>query len=547
MMLFSRRSASLVVAATLSMVACASDEPAESVGETPTSDGPVSTAPNPTSPSPPEPTADSVPDVGLAAPTTPPAQVCGNDALLAGPSEPPPAAIVVEPGDDVSDISDAAPAGSTFWFAPGTHSLASGQYNSINPADGATYIGAPGAVLDGGGIAAYAFIGTSDDVTISHLTVQNFVAPNNEGVVNHDSGDGWIVEYTTIRDNAGAGLMMGSDNVYRHNCLLDNGQYGINAFRCRSYDDFPSTCGGPIRNAVVEGNEIAGNNQDDWETVQPGCGCTGGVKFWDVDGAVVRDNWIRENLSVGLWADNNNRGFLVENNYISDNRSEALWFEAGYDAIIRNNTIVRNTWGKGAEFDERGDSFPIGTIYISEAGSDSTLDLASPTFLITGNNFVDNWGGVVLWENSDRFCSSPAHTHLAYCTLHFGDGYDPEPCDEANIGKLDDVYLCRWPTENVEVSDNVFSIDKDVVGCAGSDRCGLSAIVANFGTFPDWSPFKGEVIQRSITFDQNNKFLDNTYEGDWQFSALEPGNVLDWDEWTDAPFSQDAGSTFSAG
>ena len=29
---------------------------------------------------------------------------------------------------------------------------------------------------------------------------------------------------------------------------------------------------------------------------------------------------------------------------------------------------------------------------------------------ITGNTFIDNWNGVTLWENADRFCGSPANT-----------------------------------------------------------------------------------------------------------------------------------------
>jgi hypothetical protein len=474
-----------------------------------------------------------------AAPAAPPARVCGDDGVLAGPETPPEGAVIVEPGDDVGALGD-APAGTVFWFAPGVHSFAASQFTNIRPAEGQTFVGAPGAVLDGGGVAAYAFVGTEPGVTIRHLTVQNFVAPNNEGVVNHNSGDDWTVEYSTIRENAGAGLMMGSRNVYRFNCIADNGQYGINAFRCRSFDDFPRSCGGPIRDVVVESNQISGNNRDDWETVRPGCGCTGGVKFWDVDGARVAGNWFHANLSVGLWADNNNRRFVVEENYFSENTSEALWFEAGYDASIRHNTLVENTWGKGGDFDERGDSFPIGSIYVSEAGAD--VDLGMERFEIVENVLVDNWGGVVLWENSDRFCSSPAHTHGAYCTLYFEDGYDPEPCSESNIGTLADPMLCRWSTENVLVEGNYFAIDADAVGCAGSSRCGLNAVVANFGTFPDWSPFTGEMIQQAITFEQNNVFRDNTYSGSWRFNPFEPGNVIEFDEWQAEPYGQDAGS-----
>ena len=107
-------------------------------------------------------------------------------------------------------------------------------------------------------------------------------------MVNHDAGRGWIIETNTIRANTGAGLFVGSDNVVRSNCLADNGQYGLSAFRPEG-----------ITNVVVDGNEIAGNNTDDWEARKPGCGCTGGTKFWEVTGATITGNWVHDNKGPG--------------------------------------------------------------------------------------------------------------------------------------------------------------------------------------------------------------------------------------------------------
>ena len=78
---------------------------------------------------------------------------------------------------------------------------------------GDTFIGAPGAILDGQHANRYAFGGDAADVTIKFLTVQNFGSAgdnNNEGVVNHDSAEGWTVDSSTIQKNAGAGVMLGS-------------------------------------------------------------------------------------------------------------------------------------------------------------------------------------------------------------------------------------------------------------------------------------------------------------------------------------------------
>jgi hypothetical protein len=87
-------------------------------------------------------------------------------------------------------------------------------------------------------------------------------------VVNHDSTERWTVHANLIQKNAGSGVMVGSGSRVTANCLRDNGQYGFNAYHADDVRD------------VVDGNEITGNNTDDWEKREPGCGCTGGGKFW---------------------------------------------------------------------------------------------------------------------------------------------------------------------------------------------------------------------------------------------------------------------------
>jgi hypothetical protein len=479
-------------------------------------------------------------------PTAPPAQICGNNSILgAGPASAPAGAITVPVGNN-SGI-DFSQDGKTYWFAPGVHTLGTGAYSQIMPGDNSTFVGAPGAVIDGQNKNLYAFTGQATNVKIQYLTIKNFgtgLSNNNEGTVNHDSGDNWLVEYTTITNVDGAALMMGNNNTYRYNCLKDNGQYAINAYRCRDYDNYPKQCGGSVLNPVVDHNEISGNNVDDWEARIEGCGCTGGIKFWDAKDGKVTNNYVHHNKSVGVWFDNSNRGFLIEGNYIDGNDSQALFLEAGYDAKIVSNTIKNNTWKEGRSF--VGDSFALGTVYISENGSDPNLSPRYYPMSISNNYFENNWGGVVLWENSDRFCGSPANTHGDYCTQYFGGGYDPAPCSQANIGQLADKYKCRWSTQNVLVENNEFRIDKNVIGtgCAGANWCGLSGIFSNYGTYPDWSPFKAWTIPDRITFSQNNVFRNNKYYGDWKFKLRDQGsNVVDWNAWRGAPYNQDAGST----
>ncbi len=73
-------------------------------------------------------------------------------------------------------------------------------------------------MLDGQHRNYYAFAGDSPRVTISYLTVENFGTPGgnmNQGVVNHNSARGWTVDHSTVKDNAGAGVMLGSRNRLR--------------------------------------------------------------------------------------------------------------------------------------------------------------------------------------------------------------------------------------------------------------------------------------------------------------------------------------------
>jgi parallel beta-helix repeat protein len=455
--------------------------------------------------------------------------VCDDRAVLDGPAEGPSGSVVVQPGEDLSVLTGANPAGTVFWLAPGVHTLADGEFAQVVPKDGNTYVGAPGAVLDGRGVNRYAFTQQAANVTIEHLTVTGFVAPNNEGVVNHDAGDDWTIRHTTIENNAGAGLMIGDGNLVEGNCLRDNGQYGFNAYEPDGVVD-----------VTLRGNEITGNNTDDWESQQPGCGCTGGGKFWNTTGAVVEDNYIHHNLSVGLWADGVNSDFLIDGNRIEANHGEGIFYEQSYNATITNNTLIGNALVKGPT----NPGFPAGAIYISEAGADPRAPGGQSTLQISGNTFQDNWSGVILWENADRFAGSPADTSNAM-TLVNPDITRDDCANPALIGTEPYYSDCRWNTQNVLVTNNSFAFDPTIIGpdCTPENGCGFNGLFSNFGTYPDWSPYQGTVIQDAITFTQNNTFTTNTYTGPWQFKAFDPATTLTWDEWRTDPYNQDTEST----
>ena len=467
-----------------------------------------------------------------AAPTTPSAAICADHSVLDGPATAPLGAVRVNPGTDLYATAQANPPGTTFWLAPGTHTLGNDQFSQVVPKDGDTFVGAPGAILDGRGLNRYAFTQTATGVTIRYLTIQNFVSPNNESVVNHDSGPNWTVEYTTIRNNKGAGVAMGTNNVIRYSCLTNNGQYGFTAFR-------PGTV-----NLTFDHNEVSYNDADDIETSDPYCGCSGGGKFFDVRQAVVTANWVHHNKAQGLFADTNAVGFLFEGNYINDNTSEGLVYETSYNAYIHNNTLVRNALRKGAIFAARNDSFPVTAIYLQESGGDARVNNGIySTLEVSGNHLVDNWGGVTIWENADRFCNTVGSTAAGFCPI--AGVATVAKCTAPTISTAPYYDDCRWKAQNISVHDNDFILDKSAINC--SNNCGQQGLFSNAGSSPSWSPYQGNVIQQAVTYHQNNHFSHNSYVGNWLFDSYSPGNGLSFAQWQASPSLQDLDSTSASG
>ena len=492
-------------------------------------------------------------------------QICSNGVLNGGPTSAPAGAITVPAGDNKN--FNFSQNNKTFWFAPGTHTIGTDpnqdNFGGITPGTGSTYIGAPGAILDGKNAVQYAFKGNVDNVRVAYLEVQNFGRGNdnnNEGVINHDAGDGWTMEYLNAHNNDGAAVFLGSQNTVRYNCLKDNGQYGFSMFKV------PVNGDSAIKNIVITQNEISGNNQDDWETQIPGCGCTGAGKFWDVKGATVTNNYVHDNLSTGLWADTNDIDFLFDSNWIEHNNGEGIWYEISYNATISRNVMKRNAWTSG----QNNTGSPGPAIYISESGGDSRLPSStsgSTNLQIKNNLLEDNFSGVSIYENSNRFCNSNGNTSTGYCTPFINPTTISEPHDTTYPHPVSDTHPCytqiknapytndcRWHSKNVQVFNNEFHFDDTVVPCAGS-YCGVQALFATgsdnmnpgTGPYPNWVPTAYNIanVQNDVMFNNNNKFFNNAYFGRWRF-AKGYGERINFASWQAGPFLQDNGSTYVA-
>jgi len=120
-------------------------------------------------------------------------------------------------------------------------------------------------------------------------------------------------------------------------------------------------------------------------------------------------------------------------------------------------------------------------------------------------------------------------------------------CDARNIDTTPFYGDCRWKTQNVSVDHNVFDFNPANMGssCTVKNACGFQGLFSEYGTYPSWSPYQGTAVGRHITFEQDNHFSSNVYNGPWRFVANEQGDVIDWEQWQAGPYGQDANSIMS--
>jgi hypothetical protein len=444
-----------------------------------------------------------------------PTAICGT-SILNGPTSAPAGAVTLSPG--ASTIQNAIAAhpngGTTYYLTAGTYPINS----PINPNNNDTFIGAPGAVIDGSSTQQVAF-GLNDHatgVTLKYLTIEHFAGPQNNGIVNQGQGAGWTIQYCTIRDNldqnGGAnGIMLGDNNVASYNCVTGNAQTGISSDGSTGF--------------VVDRNEISSNGVG-YEAAHP-CGCSGGMKFFTSTKGTLTNNWIHDNGSIGLWIDTNNSFFLLRGNVIEKNENEGIMYEISYNGVIEDNVIQFN----GIAGNVTVSDFTEPSIYVSESGG---YDAGAAVMLsgidvngvlrIANNLFYDNADGVTLYQNASRCCGSQDGCSTSCTTLPLYSEVD------AHGNK-------RWNTQNVTVSNNTFTNDSDAGCTTQPSKHNYCVVTGLFSTAMS--------IDQAIAFQQNNVFENNTYTGPWQFlSPDQSSSLMPPATWQAAPFNQDRGSVF---
>ena len=236
------------------------------------------------------------------------------------------AEVAVFPGDSIQALVNANPEGTTFIIKAGRH-----LRQQVIPKDGDSFVGESGAILDGDGVATYAFGRGGVGVTVRGLIIEHYVPPLGWGVFlpgTQGVARDWVVEGNEVRYNSGGGIGAGTGWVVRNNFIHHNGQIGV----------FTNSLNVDV---VFEGNEIAFNNTDHidsrWEA--------GGGKFVLSKNLIVRGNYVHDNEGPGIWPDMNNINVLIEDNLVTDNYGPGINYEASYAAVIRDNVVEGNGFG----------------------------------------------------------------------------------------------------------------------------------------------------------------------------------------------------------
>ena len=115
--------------------------------------------------------------------------------------------------------------------------------------------------------------------------------------------------------------------------------------------------------------------------------------------------------------------------------------------------------------------------------------------------FINNWGGVVLYENADRYCGSAGNSSTGYCTL-----VDPSvatlgKCTKPSLIGTNPYYNdCRWKTQNVLVKGNYFAFDPTKIGpeCTSDKYCGFNGVFSAWGSCGRTRVPPLKIILRSI-------------------------------------------------
>ncbi len=234
--------------------------------------------------------------------------------------------------------------------------------------------------------------GMAGDVTVSYLNINNDQHTTTGTIY---TGSGWTITHDNIHDGYskgpgyGVALYGGDEGTIEYNCLSKMGDYGENIFGTGSKFDY---------NEVYESNY-----QPD-----PGCGCSGGGKWWGTLNSDIVDNaFVNDGIGdsgFAIWLDNGNTGTLISGNFFNQTAGPAISSETGFNLDITDNLFENDNWGTG---DGCGNSNCTGDVGLNSSGGFNIPGSRyNNQISISDNQFIDDWGGVGIWQSGARSCEN---------------------------------------------------------------------------------------------------------------------------------------------
>jgi hypothetical protein len=234
------------------------------------------------------------------------------------------------------------------------------------------------------------------------------------------TGSGWTITHNNIHDGYstpgnGVAIYGGDHGTIEYNCLSRMGDYGVNLFGTGSKFNY---------------NEIFESNYKP----DPGCGCSGGGKWWGTLNAdIVGNAFVNDSPGGGtpIWLDNGNSGTLISGNYFNKSYSSAIVSETGFNLKITGNLFMDGGWGKGSG--GCGNNCNGAVNLNSSGGFNVPGSRYENQVLVSGNQFMDNWQGITIWQAGSRSCENSGEgwpNDAAYCSGGF-----PNSASAASGGK----------------------------------------------------------------------------------------------------------------
>jgi len=244
------------------------------------------------------------------------------------------------------------------------------------------------------------------NVSVEYLSISNDLHTT-AGTIS--TGSGWTIEHNNIHDSygkpgQGVALYNADQATIEYNCFAKLGDYAGNLSGTATSFKYNEVLKTPYK-------------------PDPGCGCSGGGKWWGTLNADIVDNaFVADGVGgsqPAIWLDNGNTGTLIEGNYFYRDAGSAIANETGYNMRIRGNLFLYDGWGNGQGKGSNND----GAVNLNSSGGFNIPGSRYENSIsISSNYFIDDWEGINIWQSGQRSCDNSGEgwpVDSAYCSGGF--------------------------------------------------------------------------------------------------------------------------------